>query len=56
MASDRHDLSLGVPFLVLAISQAVGTPLFAAILDFAGVTSALIVSAVTACLSIVIRQ
>jgi predicted MFS family arabinose efflux permease len=53
---DRPNLGLGVPFLVLAIGLAVGTPLLGAILDFAGVTSALVVSAVTDCLAIVIRQ
>ncbi|ARJ43942.1 hypothetical protein B1H58_19065 [Pantoea alhagi] len=52
---DRPDLGLGIPFLVLALGQAVGTPLFGAVLEGAGVISALILFAATACLATVIR-
>lgn len=52
---DRPDLGLGIPFLVLALGQAVGTPLFGAVLAEADVISALILFAATACLAMVIR-
>jgi predicted MFS family arabinose efflux permease len=51
----RPDLGLGVPFLVLALGQAVGNPLFGATLDRAGVVSALVAFAAAACLAILIR-
>lgn len=52
---DRPDLGLGIPFLVLALGQTVGTPLFGATLDAAGVVSALVIFAAAACLAIVVR-
>ena len=51
---ERPDLGLGVPFLVLALGQTIGTPLFAATLHAAGVLSALIGFSVAACLAIFI--
>jgi len=38
---DRPDLGLGIPFLVLALGQTAGTPLFGAVLETAGVIVAL---------------
>ncbi len=51
---DRPDLGLGIPFLVLALGQSVGTPLFGATLAGAGPPAALAVFAATACLAMVI--
>lgn len=51
---DRPDLGLGVPFLVLALGQSVGTPLFGAALAGAGPLSALAAFAAAACLAIAI--
>lgn len=51
---DRPDLGLGVPFLVLALGQSVGTPLFGATLAAVGPLTALAVFAATACLAMVI--
>lgn len=51
---DRPDLGLGVPFLVLALGQSVGTPLFGAALAATGPVSALAAFAVTACLAMII--
>lgn len=52
---DRPDLGLGIPFLVLAMGQSVGTPLFGATLGWAGVIGALAIFAATACLATAIR-
>ncbi|MCG6538746.1 MFS transporter [Pseudomonas sp. KSR10] len=52
---DRPDLGLGIPFLLLAIGQAIGTPLFGATLTATSSLNALIASAVVACLAIAIR-
>ncbi|TLX63628.1 MFS transporter [Stutzerimonas nosocomialis] len=52
---DRPDLGLGIPFLVLAIGQSVGTPLFGAMLGAMGAVGALTAFAAAACLAIVIR-
>jgi predicted MFS family arabinose efflux permease len=51
---DRPDLGLGIPFLVLALGQTAGTPLFGALLVAGGVYNALIAFAAAACLAIVI--
>ncbi|WP_415845918.1 MFS transporter [Stutzerimonas zhaodongensis] len=51
---DRPDLGLGIPFLVLALGQSVGTPLFGATLAGAGPLAALAAFAATACLAMVI--
>ena len=48
---DRPDLGLGIPFLVLALGQSVGTPLFGVTLAGAGPLTALAVFAATACLA-----
>lgn len=46
--TDRPDLGLGIPFLVLALGQTAGTPLFGAVLENAGVTVALCAFALAA--------
>jgi predicted MFS family arabinose efflux permease len=51
---DRPDLGLGVPFLVLALGQSVGTPLFGATLAGAGPLIALVVFTATACVAMAI--
>lgn len=53
--ADRPDLGLGIPFLALALGQAVGNPLFGALLNSAGVLSALVVFAAIACFALLIR-
>lgn len=45
---DRPDLGLGIPFLVLALGQTAGTPLFGAVLESAGVIVALCAFALAA--------
>ncbi|WP_339490971.1 MFS transporter [Pseudomonas sp. EL_65y_Pfl2_R95] len=52
---DRPDLGLGIPFLVIALGQSVGTPLFGATLDALGTVWALVAFAVLACLAVPIR-
>lgn len=52
---DRPDLGLGIPFLMLAIGQSVGTPLFSAALEWMGAIGALALFAVTAGLAMIIR-
>ncbi|TCQ97303.1 MFS transporter [Neorhizobium sp. JUb45] len=39
---DRPALGLGIPFLILALGQTAGAPLFGAVLDYAGSATALI--------------
>ncbi|MGO2489449.1 MAG: MFS transporter [Pseudomonas taetrolens] len=51
---DRPDLGLGIPFLVLALGQTAGTPLFGATLAAAGVLNALLIFAAAACVAIAI--
>jgi len=51
---DRPDLGLGIPFLVLALGQSVGTPLFAATMAGAGPPMALLVFTATTCLAMAI--
>lgn len=51
---DRPDLGLGIPFLMLAIGQSVGTPLFSALLAWMGALGALALFAATAGLAMVI--
>lgn len=51
---DRPDLGLGIPFLVLALGQTVGTPLFGAMLAAAGTLNALIAFSAAACLAMAI--
>ncbi|WP_434710839.1 MFS transporter [Pseudomonas sp. R1-1] len=46
--ADHPDLGLGIPFLVLALGQTAGTPLFGAVLENAGVTVALCAFALAA--------
>ncbi|MHC8407646.1 MFS transporter [Pseudomonas sp. TMB3-21] len=52
---DRPVLGLGIPFLVLALGQTAGTPLFGVMLEAANVVTALFVFAAAACLAIFIR-
>ena len=54
LLSDRPDLGLGLPFLVLALGQSVGTPLFGATLAEAGPLIALAISAATACFAMIV--
>jgi predicted MFS family arabinose efflux permease len=54
LLSDRPDLGLGIPFLVLALGQSVGTPLFGATLAAMEPVGALAAFAVVACLAMVI--
>ncbi|MDH2077407.1 MFS transporter [Pseudomonas atacamensis] len=51
---DRPDLGLGIPFLLLALGQTAGTPIFGAVLEAAGVTFALCVFAAAACAAMVL--
>ena len=51
---ERPDLGLGIPFLVLALGQTVGAPLFGTVLDAAGAHSALLMFAIAAGLALVI--
>lgn len=51
---DRPDLGLGIPFLVLALGQTAGTPLFGSVLEAAGVIVALCVFAAAACAAMVL--
>ena len=51
---DRPDLGLGIPFLVLALGQTAGTPLFGFVLEAAGVFVALCVFAAAACAAMVL--
>ncbi len=55
LLSDRPDLGLGLPFLSLALGQAIGTPLFGATMNAAGPVGALAIFAGAACLAIHIR-
>lgn len=55
LLSDRPDLGLGIPFLSLALGQAVGTPLFGAILTQAGTVGALGLFSAVACVAIFVR-
>lgn len=52
---DRPDLGLGMPFLVIALGQTVGTPLFGFTLDALGVATALVAFAAAACVAIFVR-
>lgn len=51
---DRPDLGLGIPFLLLALGQTAGTPVFGAVLEAAGVIVALCVFAAAACAAMVL--
>lgn len=51
---DRPDLGLGIPFLLLALGQTAGTPVFGAVLEATGVTFALCVFAAAACAAMVL--
>ncbi|GGX18865.1 MFS transporter [Pigmentiphaga litoralis] len=42
---DRPDIGLGIPFLVMALGQAVGAPAYGVLRDQAGVTAALLAAA-----------
>jgi predicted MFS family arabinose efflux permease len=44
---DRPALGLGIPFLILALGQTAGAPLFGAGLDFAGSATVLLLAAIT---------
>lgn len=48
---DRADLGLGIPFLAVAIGQAVGNPLFGALLASTGWMTALFIFALVACVA-----
>lgn len=52
---DRPDLGLGIPFLVLALGQAAGAPLFGGVQEVIGTTAALALFSAVACLAIVFR-
>lgn len=52
---DRPDLGLGIPFLVLALGQSVGTPLFGALLSHTGSGLALTAFAIAACLATIVH-
>ena len=52
---DRPDLGLGVPFLLIALGQTSGTPLFGFVLAQAGTFAALTAFAVLGCAAIFIR-
>jgi predicted MFS family arabinose efflux permease len=52
---DRPDLGLGMPFLMLALGQTTGAPLFGAALAVAGRVGALSAFAALTCLAIVVR-
>ena len=51
---DRPDLGLGIPFLLLALGQTAGTPVFGAVLEAAGVIVALCIFAAAACAAMVL--
>lgn len=51
---DRPDLGLGIPFLVLALGQTAGTPIFGAVLEATGVTAALCIFAAAACVAMLL--
>jgi predicted MFS family arabinose efflux permease len=51
---DRPDLGLGIPFLLLALGQTAGTPIFGAVLEAAGVIVALCVFAAAACVAMLL--
>jgi len=55
LLADRPDLGLGIPFLVIALGQTVGTPLFGFTLDALGVATALVAFAAAACVAIFVR-
>ncbi|WP_462381836.1 MFS transporter [Pseudomonas sp. Marseille-QA0892] len=52
---DRPDLGLGVPFLLIALGQTAGTPLFGMVLAQAGTLAALTAFAAAGCAAIFIR-
>ncbi|MED7666235.1 MFS transporter [Pseudomonas moraviensis subsp. stanleyae] len=52
--ADRPDLGLGMPFLLLALGQTAGTPIFGAVLEAAGVIVALCVFAAAACVAMLL--
>ena len=51
----RPDLGLGIPFLVLALGQAAGAPLFGGIQEAIGTTATVALFSAVACLAIVCR-
>lgn len=51
LLSDRADLGLGIPFLAVAIGQAVGNPLFGALLASTSWVTALFIFALVACVA-----
>lgn len=51
---ERPDLGLGIPFLLLALGQTAGTPIFGGVLEAAGVIVALSVFAAAACAAMVL--
>lgn len=51
---DRPDLGLGIPFLVLALGQTAGTPMFGAVLEAADVIVALCIFAAVACVAMLL--
>lgn len=55
LLADRPDLGLGIPFLAVAAGQAVGNPLFGAVMASAGGVYALGIFAAAACIAIFIR-
>ncbi len=55
LLSDRPDQGLGIPFLSLALGQAVGTPLFGATLKAIGPVGTLAIFAAAAGVAIVVR-
>lgn len=55
LLADRPDLGLGIPFLAVAAGQAVGNPLFGAVMASAGVVYAPGIFAAAACIAIFIR-
>lgn len=52
---DRPDLGLGVPFLLIALGQTSGTPLFGMVLAQGGTSAALTAFAAVGCVAVVIR-
>lgn len=52
---DRPDLGLGVPFLILALGQAGGAPLFGSMVEMIGTTGAIVTFSAVACLAMIIR-
>ncbi|MEM6158957.1 MFS transporter [Erwinia sp. P6884] len=55
LLADRPDLGLGIPFLAVATGQAVGNPLFGALLASTGLMNALLAFAATAGIAAFIR-